>query len=84
VSNRDHLAFVAAELKHQNREGIMPETQLTITAEEREVLASLLGEALKQTRVEEHRTKNLSYREHIVQKDKLLESLLVKLAAAPQ
>jgi hypothetical protein len=67
-----------------NREGIMADTQLALTAEEREFLTSLLGDLLKQTRVEEHHTRNLSYREYVVNKDKLLESLLAKLVAPAQ
>lgn len=62
----------------------MADTQLALTAEEHEFLTSLLEDLLKQTRVEEHRTRNLSYREYVVNKDKLLESLLAKLAVRAQ
>jgi hypothetical protein len=57
----------------------MSEFQLTMTAEEQHFLAELLEQKLKEKRVEEHRTRTLSYREGIVHQEKLLEGLLNRL-----
>ena len=57
----------------------MPDTQLTLTAEERQFLAGLLEIAMKETRVEEHRTRKPSYRAHVLEQEHLIESLLGKL-----
>lgn len=53
--------------------------QLSLTAEERDVLADLLATALKNTQVEEHRTRAPGYREHIVRREEAIRSLLGKL-----
>jgi hypothetical protein len=52
----------------------MTDLQLTLTDEETRYLVELLENALKETRIEEHRTRTPSYREH------LLVGLLNKLA----
>ena len=57
----------------------MVEIQVTLSGEEREYLVEFLETALKNTRVEEHRTRTPSYREHIVQKEELIGGLLRKL-----
>ena len=57
----------------------MADTQLTLTAEEREYLVSLLENVLKETRVEEHRTRTPSFREHVLHREELIASLLGKL-----
>ena len=57
----------------------MAELQLTLTAEEREYLAGLLETLLKEKRVEEHRTRAPSYREHLLHQEELLAGLLSKL-----
>jgi hypothetical protein len=57
----------------------MTECQLLITPEEREFLLELLERSLKETRIEEHRTRTLSYREHVVHHEELLEGLLNKV-----
>ena len=57
----------------------MTEHHLTLTAEESEFLKGLLEVALKDTLIEEHRTRNLSYREHIVHQEDLIKRLLDKL-----
>jgi hypothetical protein len=57
----------------------MAESQLTLTPEERQFLVGLLEMAMKDTRVEEHRTRTLSYREYVLKQERLLESLLSKL-----
>jgi hypothetical protein len=60
----------------------MAEPQLTLTAEERQFLVGLLEMVLKDTLVEEHRTRTLSYREHILHREELINSLLSKLRQA--
>jgi hypothetical protein len=57
----------------------MSESQLTLTDEERAFLVGLLEVALKDTRIEEHRTRTPSYREHILHREDLLAGLLSKL-----
>jgi hypothetical protein len=57
----------------------MAEHQVTLTAEERQYLQELLDFMLKETRIEEHRTRTLSYREHVVNREKVIEALLNKL-----
>jgi hypothetical protein len=57
----------------------MSELQLTLTAEERTFLAGLLETVLKDTRVEEHRTRTPSYREEIVHREELITAVLGKL-----
>lgn len=53
--------------------------QLPVTAEERELLTSLLEPAQRETRIEEHRTRAPDYREHIVHQNQLIAALLSKL-----
>lgn len=60
----------------------MTEVQLNLSAQERQYLAELLQSELKETRVEEHRTRTPSYREHIVQREDVIRGLLAKLAEA--
>jgi len=55
------------------------DSPVTLTAEERKFLAGLLEVALRDTRVEEHRTRTPSYREHIVHHEELIASVLTKL-----
>ncbi|MFO0929297.1 MAG: hypothetical protein U0736_20110 [Gemmataceae bacterium] len=57
----------------------MPESNLTLTTEEQQFLAGLLDVALKDARIEELRTRTLSYREHIVHKEEVIAGLLKKL-----
>jgi hypothetical protein len=57
----------------------MAETQLTLTAEESQFLAGLLEVALRDTRIEEHRTRTLTYREHILHREEVIAHLLAKL-----
>lgn len=57
----------------------MAELQLTLTSEEREYLGNLLETVLKETRVEEHRTRAPAYREHVLQKENVIIGLLGKL-----
>jgi hypothetical protein len=60
----------------------MAESQLTLSAEEREFLVGLLQTVLKDTRIEEHRTRKPSYREHVLHREDLINSLLGKLGSA--
>ncbi len=60
----------------------MAESSLNLTDEERTFLVSLLEIALKDTQVEEHRTRTLSYRDHILHREHLLADLLHKLGRA--
>ena len=60
----------------------MAESHLTLSEEERDFLVGLLKVTLKDAQVEEHRTRTLSYREHIVHREHLIESLLHKLKPA--
>jgi hypothetical protein len=53
--------------------------QLPITAEEREYLVNLLETTLKQTRIEERRTRTPLYREHVLHEEELIDGLLNKL-----
>ena len=57
----------------------MGELQMTLSADERQCLLELLGEALKEARVEEHRTRTLSYREFVLRREQLIEQVLGKL-----
>ena len=57
----------------------MTDTQLTLTAQEREQLVELLQTVLKETKIEEHRTRTPSFREVVLQKEQVIVSLLRKL-----
>jgi hypothetical protein len=57
----------------------MSEMQLILSAEERSYLARLLETALKNHRVEEHRTRTPSYRENVLAEEKIMEQILAKL-----
>ena len=59
----------------------MAESQLALTGEERAFLVGLLETAQKETRVEEHRTRAPSYREHVVHQGEMIAALLEKLKA---
>ena len=61
----------------------MAELQLMLSGEEREYLGGLLENVLKDKRVEEHRTRNLTYRESVVHQEELIVSLLHKLGKPP-
>jgi len=65
------------------KEIIMAELQLTLSAEERECLVGLLETTLKNTRVEEHRTRTPSYREFVVHNEELIKAVLSKLGKTP-
>ncbi len=60
----------------------MGEIQLTLTKEEREYLAELLETVLKTTRIEEHRTRTPSYRQHVLERENVIIGLMNKLNTA--
>jgi hypothetical protein len=62
----------------------MSEPQLTLTAEERTFLIGLLELSLRDARIEEHRTRTPSYREHILHQEELIAGLLSKLGQPPK
>lgn len=59
------------------------ELQLTLSAEEHQYLRELLERTLKNTRVEEHRTRTPSYRQHVLHEEDLIQGLLNKLGQSP-
>jgi hypothetical protein len=59
------------------------DSQLLLTAEEREYLVDLLKEVVKEARVEEHRTRSPSFREHISRREDVLSTVLQKLEMVP-
>ena len=61
----------------------MFESPMTLTADEREYLTTLLETALKDKRVEGHRTRSPGYRDHVLQQEAIISSLLDKLRPAP-
>ena len=60
----------------------MGELQVTLTADERQYLWDLLERTLKETRVEEHRTRTPTYRERVLHQEDLIQAVLNKLGAA--
>ena len=61
----------------------MNEQLLDLTAEERELLTELLTTSLKEMRVEEHRTRTPSFREHIIRREDVARAVLGKLQSVP-
>jgi len=62
----------------------MVDTPLNLSADERSYLIQLLETTLKNHRVEEHRTRTPTYREQILQEEKLIEQMLARLGHAPK
>ena len=62
----------------------MSDVQLSLTSPERECLVGILERVLKETRIEEHRTRAPVYREHVVDQEHLIASLLKKLGSPPK
>jgi hypothetical protein len=60
----------------------MSDLLLLLTGEERDFLAEHLNAAWKHLQIEEHRTRNLSFREQVTHDKELLEQILAKLEAA--
>ena len=63
----------------QHGRKIVTEMQIQFTSEERKFLCDLLQNMLKNTQVEEHRTRTPSYRKHIVHEEELIRAVLDKL-----
>jgi hypothetical protein len=61
------------------QEGIMAELQVMLNDEERQYLTDLLERTLKETRVEEHRTRSPRYRENVIREEMLMVELLKKI-----
>jgi len=57
----------------------MPDSQLTLTNEERTMLVELLEAAMKNVLVEEHRTEAMSYRKLVLEKENAIARILEKL-----
>jgi hypothetical protein len=57
----------------------MAESSLMLSGDEREYLVKMLESMLKDTRVEEHRTRTPTYREFVLNQEGLIEGLLSKL-----
>jgi hypothetical protein len=57
----------------------MAESTLPLNGDERDYLVKVLETLLKDTRVEEHRTRTPSYREFVLNQEHLIEGLLSKL-----
>jgi hypothetical protein len=64
-----------------DKEEIMVATQFGLTHDEREYLVGLLQSVLKETRVEEHRTRAPLYRQHVLEKEDIIVAILSKLKA---
>jgi site-specific DNA-methyltransferase (adenine-specific) len=71
--------YAACDMFEVAKEDTMADAQLTLTTEERQYLVGLLETTLKEVRVEEHRTRTPSYREHVVHQEDLIKSVLGKL-----
>jgi hypothetical protein len=56
-----------------------PAFTLTLTEEERQQLLSYLDQALRDTRVEAHRTDSTDYREWVERREGALQSVIAKL-----
>ena len=61
----------------------MSALQLTLTAEEAQVLLDLLERTLKDLRIEEHRTRTPIYREDVKRRENVLLELANKLRLQP-
>ena len=61
----------------------MAEIQIELDSEEREYLLELLESVLKDTLVEEHRTRAPNYRQIVLRRENLLQSVLTKIRQQP-
>ena len=61
----------------------MTELHLNLTEDERAFLVDFFESALKETLIEEHRTRKPTYRETVVRRETLIEGLLSKLKGFP-
>ena len=53
---------------------------LSLNEEERTLLLSVLEQALREKRLEVHRTEAIDYRQHLQRQETLLESLISRLS----
>lgn len=60
----------------------MGEMQLSLTEDERGFLVDFLTHTLRDVEVEEHRTRNQSYRQRITHEKEMISRVLEKLAEA--
>jgi hypothetical protein len=75
--------FYRATAPRPVEEAIMADLQLTLTTDERHFLQNLLERTLKDTLIEEHRTRTLSYREYVVHNEEIIQAVLTKLQQSP-
>ena len=61
----------------------MAEAQLTLSAEEHQYLVELLETTLRDTQIEEHRTRTPTYRKHVLHQEDVIQGLLGKLRQPP-
>jgi hypothetical protein len=61
------------------KDAAMSESPLMLTDEERRFLREFLENAQKEARIEEHRTRTLSYREQVIHRENVINGLLNKL-----
>jgi hypothetical protein len=61
----------------------MAETTMHLTTEEQAFLLELLERTLKDTRVEEHRTRSPNYREFVLKEKRTIMRLIEKLEPTP-
>ena len=57
----------------------MREFKVTFSPEERAYLLELLNAVLKETRIEEHRTRTPNYRSGVIRREEVIAGLLTKL-----
>lgn len=62
----------------------MAELQVTLTAEESQYLLDLLQKTMNDMRIEEHRTRTPTYRDHVLHQEAIAEGLIHKLRQAPK
>jgi hypothetical protein len=62
----------------------MAELNLVLNEKEKEYLVGLLNTALKDTRVEAHRTHTPGFREDVLSQEELVRGLLAKLGTRPK
>ena len=62
----------------------MTETTMKLTADERVFLLELLERTLKETRIEEHRTRTPTYREFVLKQEGMIASIMGKLGQTPK
>jgi hypothetical protein len=57
---------------------------MTFSAEEQQFLVNLLERTLNDLRIEEHRTRAPTYRQHVLHDEELLSSILSRLRTGPR